>query len=190
MKCLQQGARRRGLLSIALLAAALGGGCTYPDDELLWDNCCALRVSEEESGSKERETLLAWGGTVGFRGDGTSGDWEGTQAWRRRQIAYGFAVFQEGHSSANARDYLVSLGMTCDPERIAKADQTRCTVELSVWARCVGKMSMLFPSPVPTALRRPIAAVLQMTIDVSASDILDSSVRVVPIPGGRLCERQ
>jgi hypothetical protein len=48
----------------------------------------------------------------------------------------------------------------------------------------------LFPPPVPKELRKPIAAILQMTIDVSASDILNSSVKVVPLPGGRLCQRQ
>jgi hypothetical protein len=42
---------------------------------------------------------------------------------------------------------------------------------------------------VPKELRKPIAAVLQMIIDVSASNILDSSVQVVPFPGGRLCHR-
>jgi len=79
--------------------------------------------------------------------------------------------------------------MTCTPSGGSKADPTRCEVELSVWARCVAKLSVLFPSPVPKELRKPIAAVLQMTIDVSGSDILGSSVQVVLYPGGRLCHR-
>lgn len=189
MKRLREAARRGRSLSIALLAAALGAGCAYPDDELLWGNCCALKVSEEASSSTNRGTLLFWGATVGFQGDGSSRDWDGTKAWRRGEIALRFAQFRQMHADTQARDYLVGLGMTCGHERDAKADGTRCTVELSVWVRCVGKVSMLFPSPVPTGLRKPIAAVLQMTIDVSASDVLDSSVQVVPVPGGRLCQR-
>ena len=190
MNCAGQAARHRGSLTTALLAAVLGAGCTYPDDELLWGNCCALEVANEASSSKDRNTLISWGGTAGFHGDGSSQDWEGTKAWRKRQIAYGFAVFRERHPPAQARDYLAGLGMTCGDERDAKPDRTQCTAELSVWARCVGKLSMLFASPVPSGLRKPIAAVLRLTIDVSGSDILDSSVQVVPLAGGRLCQRQ
>lgn len=176
---------------MALLVVVLGAACAYDgDDELLWGNCCALEVAGEKSASKERDPLMAWGGTVGFHGDGTSKDWEGTKAWRRRQIADGFAVFQERHPPSQAREYLVGLGMTCTPlDNEPKARRERCTVELPVWATCNGKFGMLFPPPVPKTLRKPIAAILQMTIDVSASDVLDSSVRVVPVPGGRLCQR-
>ena len=41
-----------------------------------------------------------------FHGDGTSTDWEDTKAWRKRQIAYDFAVFRERHPPSQARDYL------------------------------------------------------------------------------------
>jgi hypothetical protein len=180
-------------LATALLVVVLGAACAYHgDDEPLWGNCCALQVAGEESAPKERDTLMAWGGTIGFRGDGTSRDWEGTKAWRRRQIAYGFAVFQERHPASQARDYLVGLGMTCAPlDNDLKARRERCAVELPVWATCTAKFGWPYsPPPVPRELRKPIAAVLQMTIDVSGSDVLDSSVRVVPVPGGRLCERQ
>ena len=151
---LRQAARRCRPLSIALLAAALGAGCTYPDDELVWGNCCALKVSEEASSSTNRGTLLFWGATVGFQGDGSSEDWDGTKAWRKGEIALRFAQFRQMHADTQARDYLVGLGMTCGDERAAKPGRTRCTVELSVWARCVGKVSMLFPSPVPSGLRK------------------------------------
>jgi hypothetical protein len=178
-------------LATAFLVVVLGTACAYyGDDEPLWGNCCTLEVAGGRSASTERDPLMAWGGTVGFHGDGTSQDWEGTKAWRRRQIAYGYAVFQERHPLSQARDYLVGLGMTCVPlDNESKARRERCAVELPVWTACNGKFGMLFRPPVPKGLRQPIAAVLQMTIDVSASDILDSSVRVVPLLGGRLCER-
>ncbi|MEI9898892.1 MAG: hypothetical protein WDN31_00810 [Hyphomicrobium sp.] len=62
-------------------------------------------------------------------------------------------------------------------------------MDLSVWVKCTAKLGLYVLPPVPKAVSQPIAAVLQMTIDVSASDILDSSVRVVPVPGERLCQR-
>ncbi|WP_422001478.1 hypothetical protein [Reyranella sp.] len=173
---------------MALLVAVLGAGCTYPDDELVWGNCCALKVADETSGSKQRETLIAWGRVNNFQGDGTN-SWNNTQAWRSRQIGLGLADFRKAHPGSQGPDYLAHLGMTCTPSGGSKADPTRCEVELSVWARCVAKLGMLFPAPVPEELRKPIAAVLQMTIDVSGSDILASSVQVVPLPGGRLCHR-
>jgi hypothetical protein len=178
-------------LATALLVVVSSAACAYHgDDESLWGNCCTLEVAGAKSASTERDPLMAWGGTVGFHGDGTSNDWEGTKAWRRRQIAYSYAVFRESHLPSQPRDYLLSLGMTCAPlDNEPKARRERCAVELPVSATCNGKFGMLFRPPVPKALRQPIAAVLQMTIDVSASDILDLSVRVVPPPGGRLCHR-
>jgi hypothetical protein len=176
-------------LATALLVVVLGAACAYDrDEELLWGNCCTLEIAGGKSASTERDPLMAWGGTVGFHGDGTSQDRENTKAWRRRQVAYGLAVFQERQHGAQARDYLAGLGMTCGRAR-PDTEGTRCSVDLSVWVTCNGKFGMLFPPPVPKALREPIAAVLQITIDVSASDVLNSSVRVVPLPGGRLCER-
>lgn len=177
---------------MALLVVVLVAACAYDgDDELLWGNCCALEIADQKSSSKERDTLVVWGGTIGFHGDGTSTDWERTKAWRRRQIAYGFAVFQERHQPSQARDYLAGLGMTCAPfDDTPKAGRERCAVEFPVHVTCTVKFGWAyFPNPVPRELRKPIAAILQMTIDVSASDVLDSSVQVVPLPGGRLCHR-
>lgn len=138
---------------------------------------------------KERDTLMVWGGTVGFHGNGTSQDWDGTKAWRRRQIAYGLALFHERHHGAQARNYLAGLGVACggvDP----KTEGARCTVELAVWATCTVKFGWaFFSNRVPKEMSKPIPAVLQRTIDVSGSDILDSAVQVVPYPGDRLCHR-
>jgi hypothetical protein len=80
--------------------------------------------------------------------------------------------------------------MTCTSVRGSKADLTRCKVELTVWVQCTVLFGWYFPTPLPKELRKPMAAVLQMTIDVSGSDVLYSSVKVVPVPGGRLCQRQ
>jgi hypothetical protein len=83
---------------VALLVVCLGAACAYDgNDESLWGTCSALKIADEKSSSNERDTLIVWGGTFGFHGDGTSSDWEGTKAWRRRQIAYGFVAFQERH---------------------------------------------------------------------------------------------
>lgn len=152
--------------------------------------CCALEVADEKSSSKDRETLIAWGRAVNFHGDGTN-NYDNTKAWRQREIGLGLADFQKVHPGSQGRDYLTGLGMTCGPARGPKANRTRCEAELSVRVTCTVLFSWPFLStPVPKELRKPIAAVLQMTIEVSASDILDSSVQVVPLPGARLCQRQ
>lgn len=184
----RQAARRCVSLARAVLIACLGAGCTAnSNDELLWGNCCALKIADEKSGSQARDTLLAWSRHVNFNGNGDT--WDGSKAWRKAEFGRGLASFLETHPGAQARDYLADLGMRCSSISAETSDLTRCEVELSVWVRCTAKLGWLFPAPVPKEMRKPIAAILQMTIDVSASDILDSSTRMAPLPGGRLCER-
>lgn len=187
MKRLGNAARQRGSLATTLLVAVLGAACAY-DEEQSWRECCALKVADERSGSKQRETLIAWGRVNNFDGNGTN-NWNNTKAWRHREIGLGLADFQKARPGSQGRDYLTHLGMTCAPVRGSKADLTRCEVELSVWVKCTVLFGWYFPTPVPKELRKPIAAILRMTIDLSASDILDSSVQVMPVPGGRLCQR-
>jgi hypothetical protein len=177
-------------VAIALLIAVLGAACAY-DEEELWGNCCALEIATEESNPKDGGLLIAWGRVGGFLGDGTSTQGDIAHAWRRRQFAYGFAVFQERHLPSKARDYLASLGMACTPlDNDPKTRRERCVVEAPVWATCTVKFGWpYFPNPVPKELRKPIPAVLHMTIDVSDSDIEGSSAHVSPMPGGRLCHR-
>jgi len=182
-------------LAVALSIAGLGAACAY-DEAQSWRECCALTIAgRDETSPKERQTLIAWGRTPGFLGDGRPMDSENSKASRRKQIAYGLAVFQEQHRGAPARDYLASLGMTCGavdakPVDTRQRELTRCAAELPVQVQCTVMISWPFLStPVPKELREPIAAFLQMTIDVSGSDIIDSSVRVMPVPGGRLCHR-
>lgn len=174
---------------MALLVAALGAACAY-DEEGLWGNCCGLEIADEESSSKERGLLIAWGRVGGFLGDGSPMGGDGPSAWRKREIASGLADFQKAHPGSQGRDYLADLGMVCGLVRGPTAEQTRCAMELRVWVTCTVKFGWpYFPNPVPKELRKPIAAVLQMTIDVSASDVLDASAQIVPLPGGRLCHR-
>ncbi len=189
MKRPGQAASYRLSLATALLIGGLGAACAY-DEAQSWRECCALKIVGENPSSKERNTLMAWGGTH-FHGDGGSQDGEDRKAWRRRQIAYGLTVFQERHHGDQARDYLASLGMTCGAVDARKAEPTRCAAALPVWATCTVLFSWpILSTPVPKELQKPIAALLQMSIDVSGSQILDSSVRVVPFAGGRLCKRQ
>jgi hypothetical protein len=175
---------------MALPVAMLGAACAY-DEAQSWRECCLLEIAgHEEASSKERQTLIAWGRAVGFQEDGRSKVWEGAKAGRKQKIALGLARFQEAHPASQARDYLADLGMTCSPVRGANAEWTRCAVDLPVRVTCTVKFSWpFFSTPVPKELRKPITAVLQMTIDVSASNILDSEAQVVPLPGGRLCQR-
>lgn len=183
-----QAARRRVSTVMTMLVACLGAACAInTEDELTWGNCCALKIADEKSGSQARDTLLAWSRHVNFNGNGDT--WDGSKAWRKAEFGRGLASFLETHPGAQARDYLADLGMRCSSIRAETSDLTRCEVELSVWVTCTAKLGVLFPPPVPKEMRKPIAALLQMTIDVSASDILESSTRMVPLPGGRLCER-
>ena len=174
--------------AVALAVAAIGAACAY-DEAQSWRECCGMEIADrEESGSKEGRSLFAWARVGGLSGDGKSMGWGDAKASRKRKVAVGLADFQMAHPVALPRDYLADLGMTCASS--AKAELSRCAVELPVWVRCTVKFGWPFLStPVPKELQKPIAAILQMTIDVSASDILDSSVQVVPLPGGRLCHR-
>lgn len=166
-------------------------GCSRYDEEQSWRECCVLKIIDDKAAStKERQTIIAWASSPGFWGNGESMAWVGANDKRREWITLSLTDFRNSNPESRARDYFISLGTICVPAGDPKAERARCNVELPVWVKCTVMMSWPFgATPVPKELQRPIPAVVQMTIDVSASAVLDTSVQVMPLPGGRLCHR-
>ncbi len=110
--------------------------------------------------------------------------------WKKRRIESEVVDFLARIPGARATDYFVGLGMTCRPVIGPEHGVIRCEIELQLWAECWSR-NMFFPggAPVPEELRKPIPALLRMSVDVSASTIREPSTRVLPVPGGRLCHR-
>jgi hypothetical protein len=183
-----------GLFSVLVgcafvLVGALG--CSRYDEEQSWRECCVLQIVDDRAtSSMERRAIVSWASSPGFWGNGKSMDWVGAKDKRKEWIALSLISFHKSNPGARARDHFVGLGMACVPVGDPKTELARCDVELPIWVKCAVMMSWPFgATPVPKELQRPIPAVLQMTIDVSASAVLDTSVQVMPIPGGRLCHR-
>jgi hypothetical protein len=172
------------------------GGCSYSAEDS-WKICCSLHiVGDETSSPAAQKTIIDWERRTTFGGDGVADrsiNWSRPPyySWTKNQIASAVTDFLAANPGARASDYLLSLGMTCRSATIApKANVTRCEIELPVWVEC-SSLNIFFPggAPVPEELRKPISALLDVSVEVSASSFLDSSARVVRVPGGRLCHR-
>lgn len=174
--------------------ALLLGGCYNAEDS--WKICCRLHiVGDETSSPLARRTIIDWQRQTQF--DGTGGSYELVDSprsphhsWKKQQIEVGISDFLAGNPRAPASDYFLILGMACRPATTRKDDATRCDIELPIWVECAS-LNQFFPggAPVPEELRKPIPALLRVTVDVSASTFLDTSARIAPLPGGRLCHR-
>jgi hypothetical protein len=151
-------------------------------------------VGDETSSPAGQKTIIDWQRETMFGGRGSAGDMNDSNlpdSWKKRQIKPAIADFLVGNPGARASDYFLSLGMTCKPATAASRDGvTRCEIELPIWVECISK-NLWFPggAPVPKELRKPIPALLHMSVNVSTVAMLDVSTRVEPIPGGRLCHR-
>jgi hypothetical protein len=169
-------------------------GCYNAEDS--WKICCRMLITgDETTSSAGRKAIIAWERGTGFSGDGKESvwiDWSRPPyyTWKKNKIASDLTDFLVSNPGAKAGDYFVGLGMTCRHNASIGNDVTRCETELPVWVECAS-MNVYFPggAPVPEELRKPIAALLAVSIDVSASEFLDTSTRVLPVPGGRLCHR-
>lgn len=170
-------------------AVLLLGGCHY-DEAQSWRECCRVRIIGDETSSPEgRKTIIKWASVMYFEADGALVKFVG-KSWTELQIESALANFLADNPGTSSSDYFASLGMTCEPAITSKDDLTRCAVDLPVGIKCtVVKSVPLLGTPVPKELRKPISAVLHVSVSASASTVLDTSARVVPLPGGRLCHR-
>ena len=169
--------------------------CHYTEEQS-WSICCTtMFVGDETASPPGRQTIIGWLQGAGFSGTGK--ERKGTDlsgppyhSWRKNKIASDLADYLAGNPGSPASAYFASLGMTCKRKAATDDDVTRCDVELPTWVECLS-MNVFFPggAPVPKELRKPLPAVLHMSVDVSASAFLDTSAQLQPIPGGRLCHR-
>jgi hypothetical protein len=171
------------------------GGCYNAEDS--WKICCSLHiVGDETSSPAARKTIIDWERRTTFGGDGVADrsiNWSlpPYYSWTKNQIASAVTDFLAANPGARASDYFLSLGMNCRSGTITpEADATRCEIELPVWVEC-SSLNIFFPggAPVPEELRKPISALLDVSVEVSALTFLDGSAQVVRVPGGRLCHR-
>jgi hypothetical protein len=128
-----------------------------------------------------------------FGGGGSASDMNDANlpgTWKKRRIESEVADFLARDPGARASDYFVGLGMICRRVAILEEGVARCEIELQIWAECWSK-NIFFPGgpPVPEELRKPLPALLRVSVDVSASMIREPATQVLPVPGGRLCHR-
>jgi hypothetical protein len=169
------------------------GGCHYSEDQK-WEQCCnTVIVDDERSNTPAAKKIIDLQRASHFDGVGHSFESRNdtsneTTKLRRVRSVVGKYVAENPH--ARARDYFVSLGMTCTPVPKVAGDATACEIELPVWIECFSK-NIYFPGgpPVPQELQKPIAAVLNWRVDLSDSTVLDNFTRLSPTSGGRLCHR-
>ena len=180
-----------GFIGTALLLA----GCHYTEEEK-WSVCCVLNIGRDTSGSPGRTKIIEWYWHTYFDGNG-QGDkgpyGSGTTFYSNKddKIRADIADFLSVRSEGRAADYFIDLGMTCDSRSAApKGGTTQCAIELPVQVKC-GPTYRFLPgtTPIPERLQKPFAAVLNVSVNLSADTMLSSFARVDPIPGGQLCHR-
>ena len=207
--------RRAKMIRWSILVAACAallfclGNCTAPSDP--WVECCQLLiVNDQDQGTPQRRTIIDWQGGTQFSGSGGQGepgdeDHAPFHEVKRQRMAAGLVAFIERHPRSSAREYFLSLGMTC-----ASSDRdtqvTHCEIEVPIAFRCASYWSI--DLPVPKQLRGTFPALLRVDIDTSATKFpvlpgklfsvsvdattpvfISTNSQVVPPPGGHLCTR-
>lgn len=171
------------------LVISLVVGCSHYDEERSWSECCRLRIlKEKDAPPTARNTIIKW--APSFWGDGTSMGDVGEEGRTKRRITLTFDAFLVENPAVRLGDYFDGLGMACRPKGNPTDGLRHCHIDLPVWIQCTVVISWPFgATPVPKELQKPIAAVLHMAVDLSASAVLAASAQVIPLPGGRLCHR-
>lgn len=176
------------LCGYAIAALALVG--CHHNEEQSWRECCRLVVVDETSSSVTQKTIVQWhdGGTRYDPGGLERPSFE-QDPWKKREITAAISEYLVGNPGAGADAYFGNLGMTCSVGS-AKAMPMRCKIDLPITAQCLS-LNMFYPFglSVPKELRKPFSAVLSVTVDVTASDVVDAHSQIFPIAGGHLCRR-
>jgi hypothetical protein len=179
-------------LCAVIAAGLLLAGCSYTEEDS-WNVCCSLVVvSDEVSSSQARMTIMNWQRTTSFRADGSAVELIGSKSntLKKLSIEKALAEFQAANPDRRPVDYFTSVGMTCSPA-VARSNAFSCEVELPIAFGCYS-LNVYFPwgAPVPAELRNPMPGYLQMKLDVASNGLLNTTTRIAPVPGGRLCQRQ
>ena len=177
--------------ALATIALSLAG-CVY-SEEASWRDCCTLSVvTDEPSIPPGQKPMIDWLKATRFAGDGSASDSPavGRDSDKVRRIKAGITEFFVSNPGVRAHEYFLSLGMTCRPAVFApRVETTRCEIDLPVWVKCQSKNMLPGVVPPPKEFRKPIPALLRLSLDVSDRTVLDVRTRIDPVPGGRLCHR-
>jgi hypothetical protein len=151
-------------------------------------------IADEKTSDTGRKTIIHWQSWTSFSGDGSAADTMDLKAlettWKSRQLRAEISRFLAGNPNARPSAYFVSLGMACKSATSASVDVTRCQIDLPIWIECLS-LNVYFPfgARIPKELQKPIPALLHVSVDVSSAALVDTYTRVLPVPGGHLCNR-
>jgi hypothetical protein len=189
----------RVLASLGVVACALVlSSCHYTEEEKR-AVCCVLNIHAYEAAPVSAQVVINWYRSSDFDGDGSGrqgpyGDGEVRFLDKDDKIRLEVTRFLAENPKGGAADYFVALGMTCGPPSIISmlgAARARCKIELPVRVVCRPSYIArpLSSAPIPEQFRKPLDAVLHVSVDVSANGLLGTSSRVFPVAGGHLCLR-
>ena len=117
-------------------------------------------------------------------------DPKSSEPWTKQEILSAMNKFLTAQPKSRPSDYFQGLGMTCRPAPSAVVDVTQCEIEVPIHVQCFSTNEWKpWGSPLPDELQKPLPAQLRLQADVSRNALLDVDVRVLPVPGGRLCHR-
>jgi len=179
---------------------AMLGGCHYSEEDS-WNACCMLHVIRDEAPNPPgRKVIRNWQSRTLFGGDGSASDATDSNVpgmsskylpgtWKRGRIESEVADYQTRNPGAPATAYFAELGMTCRSATVSQAEGIRCAIDMPVWVQCWAMNFFPGGPPVPKELRKPLPAVLHVSVEMSGSTIHEPHTQVLPLPGGRLCHR-
>jgi hypothetical protein len=184
-------------LSVIVCALVLSS-CHYTEEEKR-AVCCVLNIHAYEAAPLGTQIVINWYRSSDFDGDGGGrqgpyGDGEVRFLDKDDKIRLEVKSFLAENPKGEAADFFVALGMTCGPPSVISmlgATRARCEIELPVWVVCRPSYIArpLSSAPIPAPFQKPLAAVLHVSVDVSAKGVRGTSSRVYPVPGGHLCLR-
>lgn len=110
-------------------------------------------------------------------------------SWKGHQIESALSGFQAANPGAPASAYFKTLGMICKAPPTPWPDNVRCEIELPIIIRCSTVFLPFGGPPMPRELEGQISATLWTSVALPSSGDLKVSTRILPVPGGRLCQR-
>ena len=175
-------------------AALVLCGCHYTEASK-WAACCSMGVYRgKEVNTASANAILGLIFDIRFEPDGQARmriDPKSSELTTKRMILSAMNRFMSAQPKNRPSDYFVELGMSCRPAAAsATVDVTRCEIEVPIHVQCFSTNALEpWGSPLPDELQKPLPARLRLQADVSRNALLDVDVRVLPVPGGRLCHR-
>lgn len=174
-------------------AALVLCGCHYTEASK-WAACCSMGVYRgKAANTASANAILGLIWQTSFDPDGRARmrmDPKSSEPWTKQEILSAMNKFLTAQPKSRPSDYFLGLGMTCRPAPSAVVDVTQCEIEVPIRVQCFStNESKPWGSPLPDEFQEPLPARLRLQADVSRTALLNVDVRVLPVPGGRLCHR-